>query len=220
MDVPVKPVGSDRFPRRRQRARATRRRVLDAARELFVERGYVQTTIAAIAQCADVAPETVYATFGSKRALLSELVDVAISGDPGDPPLLEQDWVRDLRDEPDAHRRVRTLAGRGRAILERRAAIDEVVRGAAAADPEIAELWRRGRVQRFAGQRALAAIVIGGAVAPDDAEVDRPADVLYAIGSPEVYRLLVMDRGWTPGQFERWYAETLERLLLAPVAPG
>ena len=101
------------FPRRRQRARATRARVLDAAGLLFAEHGYVGSTILAIAERADVAPETVYAIFGSKRSLLAELVDVSIAGDADAQPLLEQAWVGEIRAEPDARRRLRMLAGVG-----------------------------------------------------------------------------------------------------------
>ena len=133
----------------------THHAVLEAARALFIERGYVATTIDAIAERANVAPETVYAVFGTKRSLLAELVDVSIAGDDEAPPILEQPWVQEMRDEPDPRRRLRMLASKGRSILERRAAVDEVVRGAAAADPEIAALWERGKAQRYAGQRAV-----------------------------------------------------------------
>ena len=101
-------------------------------------------------------------------------------------------------------------------ILERRAAVDEVVRGAASADPEIASLRDLGKAQRFAGQRELLWMVLGAADLRQGMDPETAADVLYAIGSPETYRLLVIDRGWSGPRFERWYAETLERLLLEP----
>jgi len=211
----VKPRTERVFPRRRERARATRERVLEAARALFVERGYVGTTIDAIAERADVSPETVYSTFGSKRALLAELVDVAIAGGADAPPVFDQDWVRQLREEPDAHRRLAILAHNGRSILERRADIDEVVRGAASAEPALAALRDRGKAERFAGQRELLRIVVGAGGLRPGLDLDAAADVLYAIGSPEMYRLLVADRGWSGAQFESWYAETLEHLLLS-----
>jgi len=203
-------------PRRREQARATRHAVLEAARGLFIERGYVGTTIEAIAAGANVAPETVYAVFGTKRSLLSELVDVSIAGSDSAPPILQQDPVQQIRGEPDPHRRILLLASLGRSILERRAAVDEVVRGAAAADPEIASLRDLGKAQRFASQRALLRMVVGAAGLRQGLDVETAADVLYAIGSPETYRLLVIDRGWSGPRFERWYAETLERLLLEP----
>jgi AcrR family transcriptional regulator len=216
MAEPVKPTGPVDFPRRRARARATRIRVLDAARALFVERGYVATTIDAIAERADVSPETIYARFGNKRTILSDLVDVSIAGDDVAAPILERDWVQAMRDQPDPHRRLRMLAGHGHSILERRAAVDEVVSGAAAADPDIAALRHAGKVQRHAGQRELLRIVVGPGGLRDGLDLDAAADILYAIGSPETYQLLVTDRGWSPARFEAWYGETLDRLLLPP----
>lgn len=222
MPGPVKPPSPSAFPRRRERARATRTRVLDAARGLFVERGYVTTTIDAIADRADVSPETIYATFGNKRSVLSELVDRSIAGGDLAGPVLEQGWVQDLRDEPDLRRRLAILARNGRLILERRAAIDEVVDGAAAADPEVAALRDRGRAQRLAGQRELLRLVVGATGLRAGLDFATAVDILYAVGSPETYRLLVTGRGWSGSRFERWYGEALERLLLDPAGgrPG
>jgi AcrR family transcriptional regulator len=209
----VKPRRAYHSPRRREQARSTRRRVLDAARDSFTQRGYVATTIEAIATRAEVSPETVYAVFGNKRSLLSELIDVSMAGDDAPVPILERAWVQGLRDEPDPRRRLRILARNGRLILERVAPIYEVLRGAASADPEIAALWELNKAQRFAGQSELARILardtLGAGVT---ARV--VADTLFAIGSPETYRLLVVDRGWSADRFERWYADTLARLLL------
>lgn len=216
MPESVKPSRTRDFPRRRQRAQATRSRVLEAAKALFVELGYTATTIQAIAERADVSPETVYSTFGNKRSLLSELVDISIAGDIAAPPVLEQAWVQRLREEPDVHRRLRMLAGQGRSILERRAAVDEVVRGAASADTEIADLRDRGKAERFTGQRELLRVVLGQARLREGIDPETAADILYALGSPETFLLLVMDRGWTGDRFEAWYGETLEQLLLEP----
>jgi AcrR family transcriptional regulator len=213
----VKPTRTPDFPRRRERARATRIRVLDAARALFIERGYVATTIDAIAERADVSSETIYSTFGNKRSLLSQLVDVSIAGDVNATPILERDWVQEMREEPDTRRRLRMLAGRGRPILERRSAIDEIVRGAASADPDIAALRDLGKAQRFAGQREFLRIVVGSTGLREGMDLETAADILYAVGSPETYRLLVVDRGWSGARFERWYGDTLERLLFDPV---
>jgi AcrR family transcriptional regulator len=213
----VKSARAPDFPRRRERARATRMRVLDAARALFIERGYVATTIDAIAQRADVSSETIYSTFGNKRTLLSQLVDVSIAGDVNATPVLDRDWVQEMREVPDPRRRLRMLAHQGRLILERRSAVDEVVRGAASADPDIAALRDLGKVQRFAGQREFLRIVVGATGLREGLDLETAADILYAVGSPETYHLLVVDRGWSGPQFERWYGETLERLLLAPV---
>ena len=194
--------------------------MIEAARALFIERGYVATTIAAIAARASVSPETVYTTFGTKRSLLSELVDVTIAGGDNAPAVLKQAWVEEMRQEPDCRRRLQILARNGRSILERRAAIDEVVHGAVGADPGIGALWERGKHQRFAGQRELLRIVADSTSLRDGLDLETGAEILYAIGSPEIYRLLVVDRGWSGGRFEQWYGATLVRLLLDPVCAG
>ena len=207
-------------PRRREQARATRQAILNAASALFNERGYVATTIDAVATSATVSPETVFSTFGSKRSILAELVDLSISGGEGAPPILDQAWVQEMREEPDARRRLKILGANGRSILERRSALDEVVRGAAAAEPEMATLWERGKAQRFAGQRALLQIVLGTMGLRNGLDLETAAETVFAIGSPEVYRLLTVDRGWSGSRFEDWYADTLARLLLDPIALG
>ena len=219
MSESVKPRRAYDSPRRREQARATRHAVLEAAQALFIERGYVATTIDVIAARATVSPETVFSIFGSKRSLLSELVDVSIAGDEEAPPILEQPWVQEMRDELDPRRRLRILASNGRAILERRAAVDEVVRGAAAADPDIAVLWERGKAQRFAGQCKLLRIAMGEPGPHERMGFETAVDILYSLGSPETYRLLVVDRAWSGPRFEQWYGETLERLFLDPVRP-
>ncbi len=190
--------------------------MLGAARALFVERGFVATTVRAIADRAAVSPETVYGTFGTKRALLSSVLDVAIVGDDAAVPLLERAWVREMREEPDARRRLSILARNGRLILERTAPIHDVLRSAAAGDPEIASLWERYSSQRYAGQRELVRILGAGGSLRKELTAAAATDTLFAIGSPETYRLLTDERGWSPDRFERWYAETLARLLLDP----
>jgi AcrR family transcriptional regulator len=220
MPEPVKRRRVYDSPRRREQAWATRRAILDAARALFIERGYVATTIDAIAARATISPETVYSIFGTKRSLLSELVDVSIAGGDNAPPILEQAWVREMSEEPDPRRRLQILASNGRSILQRRSAIDEVVRGAAAADPEMATLWERGKAQRFAGQRELLRIAVGAADLREGVDLETAAEILFAIGSSEIYRLLVVDRGWSGSRFEHWYGDALARLLLDPVSPA
>lgn len=189
--------------------------VLDAARELFVAYGYVATTITAIADTAGVSPETVYATFGTKRSLLSSVIDVSIAGDDAPVPLLQRQWVQDMRLESDPLRRLKLLAKSGRLILERITPIYEVLREAASSDSEIDALWQLYKTQRFAGQRELIRVVGEDGALRQGLTIDGAADVLFTIGSPETYQLLTGDRGWSPAHFERWYADTLARLLLA-----
>jgi AcrR family transcriptional regulator len=213
MSTPGAPRRRYESPRRREQARVTRRGILDAAREVFLDRGYVRTTIRSIAAAAGVSPETVFATFGTKRALLAAVMDVAIAGDDAPEPILDRGWVRALREEPSRERRIATLARHGREILERRSALDEVVRQAAATDPSLAELEARGKAERLAAQRELLAIVAGADGFRPGLDLDPAADILFALGSPDVWRLLVVDRGWSPERFEAWYAEAIAALL-------
>ena len=207
-------------PRRRDQARATRRSILSAAQDLFVAQGYVATTIEAIAGRANVSPETVYATFKNKRSILSELIDVSTAGDDAPVPILARPWVKAMREEPDPQRRVRLLAHQGRLILERTAPVYEVLRAAAASDPRIATLWETSKAQRFAGQRELFRVLTADAQVRAGLTARSAADTVFAIGSPESYRLLVVDRGWSPARFERWYADTLARLLFDRESPS
>lgn len=218
MAGPVKSRRSYDSPRRREQAAVTRVEVLDAALALFVSRGYVSTTIVAVAERARVSPETVYAIFKTKRALLASALDASIVGDADPVPLLERRWVQDLREEPDPRRRIRILARNGRGILERVSPIYEVLREASSADVEVAVLVRRYEQQRSEGQRALLRIVAPRGTLRPGLGPAAAADILYAIGSPESYRLLVLDRGWSPARFERWYADTLIKLLLPDAA--
>lgn len=201
-------------PRRREQAGATRRVVLEAARDLFRERGYAAASITAIARQAGVSPETVYAGFKNKRSVLSELLDVLIVGDDAPVPLLERPWVHRLRDEPDPLRQLAILARNGRLILERIVPVYEVLRGAAAGDAEIAGLWNRYKAQRFEGQRVLLSLVLQRSNLRAGLTRGAAEDILFAIGSPETYGLLVRDRKWSADRFERWYADSLARLLL------
>ncbi|HEY6567662.1 MAG TPA: helix-turn-helix domain-containing protein [Actinomycetota bacterium] len=189
--------------------------MLESARALFIAHGYVATTIVAIAERAGVSPETVYAVFTTKRALLSSVIDVSITGDDAPVPLLERPWVEAMRLEPEPSARLNLLATNGRRILERITPIYEVLRGAAASDPEIDTMWQRHKAQRAVGQRELIRIVCPEGSLRKGLTVDAAADLLFTIGSPETYQLLTGDRGWSPARFERWYADTLGRLLLA-----
>jgi hypothetical protein len=90
-----------------------------------------------------------------------------------------------------------------------------VLQGAAAADPEIGALWKRYKARRFEGQRVLLGILLQDRNLRAELSGSAAADILFTIGSPETYGMLVRDRGWSGDQFERWYADSLARLLLA-----
>jgi AcrR family transcriptional regulator len=213
MSEPVKPP-RHRSSAQRERARATRRRIREAALRLFVERGYLPTTIEAIATEAGVAVQTVYFVFGNKRAILVEVLDVATVGDEAPVPVRVRRWVEDIRREDDPRRALDLIAHHGCQIVARLAPIYEVVRGAAAADPDIATLLEQDKARRFDNQAELIGLLAEkGALAPA-VDTARAADILFALLSHETYQLLVVDRGWSIDAWEGWLADSLAAQLL------
>ena len=144
---------------RAARTRATRRRIVDAAAELFVERGYGVTTLEQIAVRAGVAVQTVYFHFGNKRTVLKEAVDVAAVGDDEPVALLERPWLEELRAEPDPRRVVELWAATSTAIYTRVGPIMAVVRDAAVIDPDMAAQWATNEAQRATAFHTLATVL-------------------------------------------------------------
>lgn len=199
--------------RRRADAETRQRRIVDAATRLFVEQGFVTTSIDQIAAAADVSPQTVYATYGSKAAVLSRAIDVAVVGDFTAVPLADRLPV--LTDTSRERRRAyfTTVARFVRSMHDRVAPLMRVLEGTYATDQGLEELRRR----IFRDMRAVAPIWIkrlGSALNPDVALVEA-ADVMFTLQSPYVYSTL-KELGWTPDQYEQWLADAVPRLLLRP----
>ena len=201
-----------RSPRREAQAQATRDAVIAAAQARFAEVGYAGTTVDAVAADAQVSAATVYATFGSKRALLEAAVDQAIVGDSQELALADRPWVADLRALDDPKERLRVLYRALREVYERTAAFDQVVEDAARTDPELATLLVEHRRRQYEDtERLRDAIVDGRVFGTLDARQD--VEALWAIGGQSVYRLLTDGRGWAPETWERWMCELTGRLL-------
>jgi TetR/AcrR family transcriptional regulator, regulator of autoinduction and epiphytic fitness len=206
--------------RRLAQVRATRLRVIETAKGLFVEHGYPATTLEAVADAADVALPTLYRMFGSKRALLKEVLDTSFGGDDepiafGDRPEQQQALT-----EPDPLALVRSFARICRLFMERSSEMFHVLSTAAQVDPEIAELQDEIRRQRRTGQsRIVAAIADRDALDPDLSLSDAE-DITYAALSPEVHRILTTERRWTADQYERWLIRALSSLLRPQPFPG
>jgi AcrR family transcriptional regulator len=197
------------------KARATRRRITDAATELFLATGYGTTTLEQIAERAGVAVQTVYFHFGNKRTVLKESVDIAAVGDDEPVPLLDRPWLVKLRAEPDARRVIALWVRSSREIFGRIAPIMQVVRDAAGADPDMAEQWATNREQRLVALRVLAELVADRGRLRPGLTIAGATDVIYTLLSIEVYSLLTADRGWSPARWQRWMADTLADALLA-----
>ena len=196
---------------RAARTRATRRRIVDAAAELFVADGYGATTLEQIATRAGVAVQTVYFHFGNKRTVLKEAVDVAAVGDDEPVAMLDRPWLDEIRAEPDPRRVVALWTAYGRGIMQRIGPIMRVVRDAAVVDPEMAAQWATNEAQTASAFRLLAERLdaLGALRVP----VDEAVDVLCAVSGLDTY-LLLAARGWTPDRWERFVADALVHALL------
>jgi AcrR family transcriptional regulator len=194
--------------RRREQAAATRLAILEAAQRLFERDGYVATTMALVAAEAGVALKTVYLAFETKPGLLRALWHLRLRGDEADVPIAERAWYREVIAEPDPERQLRLGAHNARLVKERAAKLMRVMRDAAGADADSAALWRRIQDDFLANQRAVVdTIEAKGALAPG-LDAARAADILWTLNHPDVWHLLVGERGWTPQQWEQWFADT------------
>jgi AcrR family transcriptional regulator len=195
------------------RTRLARRAVVDAARSLFLERGYVATTIEAISAHADVPPATVYRLFSSKLGILEALLETSIAGDDQPLAVQERPDVASLLGERDPGKLLAGLAGVTTAINQRTNDIYWLLTSAAGSDPAAAELLDEIQRQRDQGQGQIArSLARAHALRPGLRERDA-ADLIHALMSPEIYRLLVGDRTWTPERYRQWLTTTLVQQL-------
>jgi AcrR family transcriptional regulator len=195
------------------RTRLARRAVVNAARSLFLERGYAATTIETISALADVPPATVYRLFASKLGILKALLDASIAGDDQPVPVQERPDVAELLAEPDTTKLLVGVAGVTTAINERTNDVYRVLVSAAASDPAAAELLTEVQQQRSRGQRQIARSLARGGVLREGLQERDAGDLIYALMSPEVYRLLVVDRSWSPERYRLWLGSTLVQQL-------
>jgi AcrR family transcriptional regulator len=210
-------------PRRREQAAATRAAILAAAQRLLESRGYTATTMAAIATEAGVALKTVYVVFETKSGLLRALWHLLLRGDEGDAPVQERPWYRSIVDEPDPERQLRMNARSSRAVKERAASLMRVIRDAAPADADIGALWERIQTDFHAVQRTIVASLAEKGALRAGLDVDRASDILWTLNHPDVWQLLVGERGWSPDDYERWFGDISCAQLLAGTltsAPG
>jgi AcrR family transcriptional regulator len=196
------------------RTRLARAAVIDAARNLFLERGYGATTVDAISDHAEVPPATVYRLFSSKHGILKSLLDVSIVGDHEDVPMADRPEVLSLVDNPNPREQLAGFVGITVRVNERIAPLYRILTSAAGTDPDAAGLLDELTRQRQRGQRTIArSLARAGALRPELRERDA-ADLIHALMSPELYQLLVVDRAWNADRYQRWLARTLGDQLL------
>lgn len=200
------------------RTRRTRAAVLEAAQALFLERGYAATTIEAISEASDTPQPTVYRLFSSKLGILKSVLDISIGGDDKAVAVADRPQVRALLSDADPHSRLAGFAALLRELLGRAAPVYRILADAARSDEAAAALLAEIARQRQEGQRRIArSLARSNSLRPGLKERDA-ADIIHALASPDVYGLLVLDRGWSGDRYERWLTAILTEQLLSPSA--
>jgi AcrR family transcriptional regulator len=202
--------------RRLAQVRATRLKVIEAAKELFIEHGYPATTLESVADATDVPLPSLYRLFKSKRLLLSAVLDTSFGGDDEPVAFVDRPSVQAALNEPDPRRLLETFAKIATELLGRSSAIQLVLASAAQFDEDAAGLLAEIRRQRHTGQsRIIAALVERGALRPG-LDPTEASDFVYLLMSPDTYRILTVERTWGPERVEEWLARSLCGTLLAP----
>jgi AcrR family transcriptional regulator len=209
----VKPRRYDTTNRQLQAAE-TRRRIFEAAQELFTRDGYVTTTMAAIAEHAGVAVQTVYASTKSKRDILKGIIDLAISGEEEQVPVQASSRWQAIEAQPDPRTKLRELARLHRDICVREASVFAIMVDAAGSDPEIRTLMHEMADQRYQDHHRLAKTLEQTGHLRPDLSSRRAADILGALANEQTYLALVRDRRWPTQDYEDWLADQLIAALL------
>lgn len=189
--------------------------MIEAARTLFVERGYAATTVEAISDLSDTPQATVYRLFSSKFGILKAVLDVSIVGDDQSVPMVQRPQVRALLSDQDPVNQLTGFAALLRQLLGRTSPVYALLTDAARSDADAATLLADISRQRHEGQRQIArSLARGGALKPGLRERDA-GDIIHALASPELYRLLVVERDWSAERYEAWVRTILIDQLLA-----
>jgi AcrR family transcriptional regulator len=197
-------------PLRADQAEQTRRRILDAARQLFIARGYAGTTIAAVAERAAVAPETVYLSVGGKRALLEGVIEGAITPDAHP---VDEEWWGEVAQLPSAQQRLEKMVEYSCKILARTRPIHAVIRGAADKEKFAATLGRRLLQDRLTGQTERIRLYLKDHLR-DGLSLTEAGQRYCALVGPELYQVLTVELGWPVEQHRRWLTALLQADLL------
>jgi AcrR family transcriptional regulator len=208
---PVKPRAYD-ASRRREQATRTRRAIVDAARRRFLEDGFATTTIASIASDAQASPDTIYKSFRGKAGILRAICEDALAGIGPVPAEQRSDAMQAA--ETDPARMLRGLGTLTAEVAPRIAPLLLLLAAAGETDRDVASLRDELDEARMARMTHVARVLTGKKGLRADVTVERAADVLWTYSSPELYRLLVVNRGWSPDSYGRFIGEALVHTLL------
>lgn len=198
---------------REEAAQLTRRRIVESARRLFLERGYAATAVNDIARAAGVSPQTVYSRVGGKAAVLKAVYDITLAGDDDPVPMAERPEFRRMVGAVDAAALFAAYATVARALLSRLRPLLVLVHGARAVEPDLDELARTGAAERRAGAEAFAANTVARGFTRAGLSEEAVVELVWVLNSPEAYLLLVREGGLDDDGYERWLARALTAAL-------
>lgn len=214
----VKPRRLYDSSRRRQQARRSHALVLDVARRLFLAAGYPATTLASIAEAADVSVETIHKAFGGKRGLVRAIWEQGLEGSGPIPAERRSDEMQVL--EPDPRRVMRNWGAFTTELAPRAAPILLLIRSAAASDPEMASLLEEVAQARLDRMERNARRLLDRGHVREGVSLEEARDVLWIYSSPELYELLVLRRGWPLERYGRFVADGMIAALLPEPGAG
>jgi AcrR family transcriptional regulator len=203
--------------RRAERTQASKRAVVEAAHELFLARGFADTTVDAISAASRVPIATVYRLFKTKTAILKQVIDTAVVGDDASVPLGDRSVVKDAQAADDPKAMTAAWAHVARQVFDNTAALRLVLRVAAALDTEAAALQDSIEEQRRVGQARVARALADRGFRAAGLKEAEARDIVYALMSIDTYRILRLEQRWSGARYERWLANALYRLLVAPI---
>jgi AcrR family transcriptional regulator len=148
-----------------------------------------------VAAEAGVALKTVYVVFATKSGLLRALWDLRLKGDQEDAGVAERPWYREVLEEPEPGRQLQGNARNARLVKQRIAGVLKVLRSAAPVDPEVEALWRLIQTDFYGNQRVVVESVAAKGALQPGLDVDRATDILWTLNHPDVWLLLVGERG-------------------------
>jgi len=197
---------------RDEQAARTRTRILEAASELFLERGYARTTIKDIAVQADVARDTVHAIFGNKARVLTALIDRRLVPDDAVANVTQRQDAQAIRNEMDQRKQIELFAKFIAGISTELRPVFEILRTASAVEPEMANVFEEMNRFRLDNMQTYAKWI--AARGPLRVTTRRAGEIIWALASLDVARMLCDEIGWTQSQHARWLTDTLIRTLL------
>jgi AcrR family transcriptional regulator len=209
MSKPVKPVRRYDASRRLEQAGENRARIVSSARALFLAKGYADAAMPEIARGAGVSVQTVYKAFANKATLLKAVFDVSVAGDDEPVPMAERDVIGTIQAEPDAARKLAMYFAHLAEVAHRVTPVQLLARDAAGADRAAADVWAQMRAETLTAMTYFATDLV--ATGQVRGSVDDVRDILWTYHSPELYDLLVRERGWS----QRRYGEFLTRAVTA-----